>query len=183
MKREQLSIRHNGSGKSTTVRLIDGYWKQNPRDCIDGHGWLRKMEYTSSNRYVFQNPDNQRWATTRWCCFGLENQNFRQEMKKRGGSLIMACWTLKRASVHQAKATWPLCCSPKTSDSNLRWGNEYGSWGRENDDSKGIEKTMIRSSHYPWSGRSCQEDVLGHEKGVNQQSKRTFSKWFRSNLD
>lgn len=44
------------------------------------------MEYTSSNRYGFQNPDNQFVGATVEddVAFGLENQGLsRQEMKKR----------------------------------------------------------------------------------------------------
>ena len=63
------------------------------------------MEYTSSNRYGFQNPDNQFVGATVEddVAFGLENQGLsRQEMKREWKKLWiwLACWTLKeRASL------------------------------------------------------------------------------------
>lgn len=87
---EWLSIiGHNGSGKSTTVRLLDGLlWAENGQIFIDG------IEVNEANLakirrkigIVFQNPDNQFVGSTVEddVAFGLENQGLeRSEMIKR----------------------------------------------------------------------------------------------------
>ena len=87
---EWLSIvGHNGSGKSTTVRLIDGLL-----EAESGEIWIDGDCLTSENVWekrrkigmVFQNPDNQFVGATVEddVAFGLENQGIPlEEMKKR----------------------------------------------------------------------------------------------------
>ena len=87
---EWLSIvGHNGSGKSTTIRLIDGLLEAEP-----GEIWIDGQLLSSENVWdlrrqigmVFQNPDNQFVGATVEddVAFGLENQGLpREEMKKR----------------------------------------------------------------------------------------------------
>lgn len=87
---EWLSIvGHNGSGKSTTIRLIDGLL-----DAESGEIWIDDQLLSSENVWdlrrqigmVFQNPDNQFVGATVEddVAFGLENQGLpREEMKKR----------------------------------------------------------------------------------------------------
>ena len=87
---EWLSIvGHNGSGKSTTIRLIDGLL-----EAESGEIWIDGQLLTSENVWdlrqqigmVFQNPDNQFVGATVEddVAFGLENQGLpREEMKKR----------------------------------------------------------------------------------------------------
>lgn len=87
---EWLSIvGHNGSGKSTTIRLIDGLL-----EAESGEIWIDGQLLSSENVWdlrrqigmVFQNPDNQFVGATVEddVAFGLENQGLsRQEMKKR----------------------------------------------------------------------------------------------------
>lgn len=87
---EWLSIvGHNGSGKSTTVRLIDGLL-----EAESGEIWIDGKLLTSENVWemrrkigmVFQNPDNQFVGATVEddVAFGLENQGRPlNQMKKR----------------------------------------------------------------------------------------------------
>ena len=87
---EWLSIvGHNGSGKSTTIRLIDGLL-----EAESGEIWIDGQLLSSENVWdlrrqigmVFQNPDNQFVGATVEddVAFGLENQGLpRDEMKKR----------------------------------------------------------------------------------------------------
>lgn len=87
---EWLSIvGHNGSGKSTTIRLIDGLL-----EAESGEIWIDDQLLSSENVWdlrrqigmVFQNPDNQFVGATVEddVAFGLENQGVpREEMKKR----------------------------------------------------------------------------------------------------
>ena len=87
---EWLSIvGHNGSGKSTTIRLIDGLL-----EAESGEIWINDQLLSSENVWdlrrqigmVFQNPDNQFVGETVEddVAFGLENQGLpREEMKKR----------------------------------------------------------------------------------------------------
>ena len=87
---EWLSIvGHNGSGKSTTNRLIDGLL-----EAESGEIWIDGQLLSSENVWdlrrqigmVFQNPDNQFVGATVEddVAFGLENQGLpREEMKKR----------------------------------------------------------------------------------------------------
>ena len=87
---EWLSIvGHNGSGKSTTIRLIDGLL-----EAESGEIWIDGEKLTAENIWdlrrqigmVFQNPDNQFVGATVEddVAFGLENQGLpREEMKKR----------------------------------------------------------------------------------------------------
>ena len=87
---EWLSIvGHNGSGKSTTVRLIDGLL-----EAESGEIWIDGQLLSPENVWdlrrqigmVFQNPDNQFVGATVEddVAFGLENQGLpREEMKKR----------------------------------------------------------------------------------------------------
>ena len=87
---EWLSIvGHNGSGKSTTVRLIDGLLEAESGEIvIDGRRLTEENVWNIRRQIgmVFQNPDNQFVGATVEddVAFGLENQGLsRQEMKKR----------------------------------------------------------------------------------------------------
>ena len=87
---EWLSIvGHNGSGKSTTVRLIDGLLEAESGEiAIDGQRLTEENVWDIRRQIgmVFQNPDNQFVGATVEddVAFGLENQGLsRQEMKKR----------------------------------------------------------------------------------------------------
>ena len=89
-RREWLSIvGHNGSGKSTTVRLIDGLLEAESGEIvIDGKRLTEENVWNIRRQIgmVFQNPDNQFVGATVEddVAFGLENQGLsRQEMKKR----------------------------------------------------------------------------------------------------
>lgn len=87
---EWLSIvGHNGSGKSTTVRLIDGLLEAESGEIvIDGQQLTEENVWNIRRQIgmVFQNPDNQFVGATVEddVAFGLENQGLsRQEMQKR----------------------------------------------------------------------------------------------------
>ncbi|VJA91915.1 ABCtransporter ATP-binding protein cobalt transport [Streptococcus pneumoniae] len=87
---EWLSIvGHNGSGKSTTVRLIDGLLEAESGEIvIDGQCLTEENVWNIRRKIgmVFQNPDNQFVGAIVEddVAFGLENQGLsRQEMKKR----------------------------------------------------------------------------------------------------
>ena len=87
---EWLSIvGHNGSGKSTTVRLIDGLLEAESGEIvIDGQRLTEENVWNIRRQIgmVFQNPDNQFVGATVEddVAFGSENQGLsRQEMKKR----------------------------------------------------------------------------------------------------
>ena len=87
---EWLSIvGHNGSGKSTTVRLIDGLLEAESGEiAIDGQRLTEENVWSIRRQIgmVFQNPDNQFVGATVEddVAFGLENQGLsRKEMKKR----------------------------------------------------------------------------------------------------
>lgn len=87
---EWLSIvGHNGSGKSTTVRLIDGLLEAESGEIvIDGQRLTEENVWNIRRQIgmVFQNPDNQFVGATVEddVAFSLENQGLsRQEMKKR----------------------------------------------------------------------------------------------------
>ena len=87
---EWLSIvGHNGSGKSTTVRLIDGLLEAESGEIvIDGQCLTEENVWNIRRQIgmVFQNPDNQFVGATVEddVAFGLENQGLsRQDMKKR----------------------------------------------------------------------------------------------------
>lgn len=87
---EWLSIvGHNGSGKSTTVRLIDGLLEAESGEiAIDGQRLTEENVWKIRRQIgmVFQNPDNQFVGATVEddVAFGLENQGLsRQEMQKR----------------------------------------------------------------------------------------------------
>ena len=87
---EWLSIvGHNGSGKSTTVRLIDGLLETESGEIvIDGQRLTEENVWNIRRQIgmVFQNPDNQFVGATVEddVAFGLENQGLsRQEMQKR----------------------------------------------------------------------------------------------------
>ena len=87
---EWLSIvGHNGSGKSTTVRLIDGLLEAESGEIvIDGQRLTEENIWNIRRQIgmVFQNPDNQFVGATVEddVAFGLENQGLsRPEMKKR----------------------------------------------------------------------------------------------------
>ena len=87
---EWLSIvGHNGSGKSTMVRLIDGLLEAESGEIvIDGQRLTEENVWNIRRQIgmVFQNPDNQFVGATVEddVAFGLENQGLsRQEMKKR----------------------------------------------------------------------------------------------------
>ena len=79
-KGEWLSIvGHNGSGKSTTVRLIDGLLEAESGDIIISGDKLTAENVWEKRRQigmVFQNPDNQFVGATVEddVAFGLENQ-------------------------------------------------------------------------------------------------------------
>ena len=79
-KGEWLSIvGHNGSGKSTTVRLIDGLLEEESGDIIISGDKLTAENVWEKRRQigmVFQNPDNQFVGATVEddVAFGLENQ-------------------------------------------------------------------------------------------------------------
>lgn len=92
---EWLSIvGHNGSGKSTTVRLIDGLLEAESGEIVINGQQLTEENVWSIRRQigmVFQNPDNQFVGATVEddVAFGLENQGLsRQEMKKRVGEAL-----------------------------------------------------------------------------------------------
>ena len=87
---EWLSIvGHNGSGKSTVVRLIDGLLEAESGEIyIDGKQLTRETiwDIRSKIGIVFQNPDNQFVGATVEddVAFGLENQGIpREEMLQR----------------------------------------------------------------------------------------------------
>ena len=87
---EWLSIvGHNGSGKSTTVRLIDGLLEAESGEIvIDGQRLTEENVWNIRRQIgmVFQNPDNQFVGATVEddVAFGSENQGLsRQEMQKR----------------------------------------------------------------------------------------------------
>ena len=87
---EWLSIvGHNGSGKSTTVRLIDGLLEAESGEIVIDDQRLTEENVWNIRRQigmVFQNPDNQFVGATVEddVAFGLENQGLsRQEMQKR----------------------------------------------------------------------------------------------------
>ena len=87
---EWLSIvGHNGSGKSTTVRLIDGLLEAESGEIVIDDQRLTEENVWNIRRQigmVFQNPDNQFVGATVEddVAFGLENQGLsRQEMRKR----------------------------------------------------------------------------------------------------
>lgn len=87
---EWLSIvGHNGSGKSTVVRLIDGLLEAESGEIyVDGKHLTRETiwEIRSKIGIVFQNPDNQFVGATVEddVAFGLENQGIpREEMLQR----------------------------------------------------------------------------------------------------
>ena len=87
---EWLSIvGHNGSGKSTTVRLIDGLLEAESGEIVIDRQRLTEENVWNIRRQigmVFQNPDNQFVGATVEddVAFGLENQGLsRQEMQKR----------------------------------------------------------------------------------------------------
>ena len=87
---EWLSIvGHNGSGKSTVVRLIDGLLEAESGEIyVDGKQLTRETiwEIRSKIGIVFQNPDNQFVGATVEddVSFGLENQGIpREEMLQR----------------------------------------------------------------------------------------------------
>lgn len=87
---EWLSIvGHNGSGKSTVVRLIDGILEAESGEIyVDGKQLTRETiwEIRSKIGIVFQNPDNQFVGATVEddVAFGLENQGIpREEMLQR----------------------------------------------------------------------------------------------------
>ncbi len=87
---EWLSIvGHNGSGKSTTVRLIDGLLEAESGEILINGQRLTEENIWDLRRQigmVFQNPDNQFVGATVEddVAFGLENQGIsRQEMKER----------------------------------------------------------------------------------------------------
>ena len=87
---EWLSIvGHNGSGKSTTVRLIDGLLEAESGEIVIDGQLLTEENVWNIRRQigmVFQNPDNQFVGATVEddVVFGLENQGLsHQEMKKR----------------------------------------------------------------------------------------------------
>ena len=87
---EWLSIvGHNGSGKSTVVRLIDGLLEAESGEIyVDGKQLTRETiwDIRSKIGIVFQNPDNQFVGATVEddVAFGLENQGIpREEMLQR----------------------------------------------------------------------------------------------------
>ena len=87
---EWLSVvGHNGSGKSTTARLIDGLLvAESGQIIVDGQELTEDNVWDIRDKIgmVFQNPDNQFVGATVEddVAFGLENQGLpREEMKKR----------------------------------------------------------------------------------------------------
>lgn len=82
-------IGHNGSGKSTTVRLIDGLLEAESGDIIISGNRLTHENVWEKRRQigmVFQNPDNQFVGATVEddVAFGLENQGIAlDEMRQR----------------------------------------------------------------------------------------------------
>ena len=82
-------VGHNGSGKSTTVRLIDGLLEAESGEILINGQQLTEENIWDLRRQigmVFQNPDNQFVGATVEddVAFGLENQGIsRQEMKER----------------------------------------------------------------------------------------------------
>ena len=99
---EWLSIvGHNGSGKSTVVRLIDGLLEAESGEIyIDGKKLTRETiwEIRSKIGIVFQNPDNQFVGATVEddVAFGLENQGIpREEMFQRVEKAIEQVGMLK----------------------------------------------------------------------------------------
>ena len=129
-----FDVGHNGSGKSTTVRLIDGLLEAESGEIvIDGQRLTEENVWNIRRQIgmVFQNPDNQFVGATVEddVAFGLENQGLsRQEMKKRVEEALdlvgMLDFKKERASssVRWSKATCGhcRCCSPKTSYFNTR---------------------------------------------------------------
>ena len=85
-KGEWLSIvGHNGSGKSTTVRLIDGLLEAESGDIIISGDKLTAENVWEKRRQigmVFQNPDNQFVGATVEddVAFGLENQGLAYDL-------------------------------------------------------------------------------------------------------
>ena len=110
MKRgEWLSIvGHNGSGKSTTVRLIDGLLEAESGDIVIDDQQLNEENVWSIRRQigmVFQNPDNQFVGATVEddVVFGLENQGLSSSrMKKRVDEALdlVGMLDFKRESLH-----------------------------------------------------------------------------------
>ena len=99
---EWLSIvGHNGSGKSTVVRLIDGLLEAESGEIyVDGKQLTRETiwEIRSKIGIVFQNPDNQFVGATVEddVAFGLENQGIpREEMLQRVEKAIEQVGMLK----------------------------------------------------------------------------------------
>ena len=138
---EWLSIvGHNGSGKSTTIRLIDGLL-----EAESGEIWIDGQLLSSENVWdlrrqigmVFQNPDNQFVGATVEddVAFGLENQGLpREEMKKRVAE------SLERTSsfIWWTKTACGYCgsCCPEASYFNSGRGYKYvGSRGPQRTDS------------------------------------------------
>lgn len=82
-------IGHNGSGKSTTVRLIDGLLEASAGQITVGGQVLSEetvWDIRQKIAFVFQNPDNQFVGATVEddVAFGLENQGLpHEEMDKR----------------------------------------------------------------------------------------------------
>lgn len=82
-------VGHNGSGKSTIVRLIDGLLEAESGEIvIDGIPLTRETVWENRSKIgiVFQNPDNQFVGATVEddVAFGLENQGIsREEMLQR----------------------------------------------------------------------------------------------------
>ncbi len=84
-------VGHNGSGKSTTVRLIDGLLEAESGEIVIDDQRLTEENVWNIRRQigmVFQNPDNQFVGATVEddVAFGLENQGLsRQENEKKSG--------------------------------------------------------------------------------------------------
>ncbi|WP_368863796.1 energy-coupling factor ABC transporter ATP-binding protein [Streptococcus agalactiae] len=92
---EWLSIiGHNGSGKSTTVRLIDGLLEaESGQIIIDGQELTEDNDWELRHKIgmVFQNPDNQFVGATVEddVAFGLENKGIPlKDMKERVGQAL-----------------------------------------------------------------------------------------------